>query len=145
MGGEIRMEPEKLFAEEVTKAGKVWTLASDKGWAASASEDYEDAEVLPFWSAADKAAAAATENWKGYAPHALPLAAFLEEWLPGMHGDVTLAGVNWGSDRKGMEMEPLKLAREILDVIQVTRTQVKLQNFASISEFDKELTEMLKG
>jgi hypothetical protein len=62
-----------------------------------------------------------------------------------MHGDVTLAGVNWGSDRKGMEMEPLKLAREILDVIQVTRTQVKLQNFASISEFDKELTEMLKG
>ena len=62
------MEPEKLFAEEVTKAGKVWTLASDKGWAASASEDYEDAEVLPFWSAADKAAAAATENWKDM-PH----------------------------------------------------------------------------
>ena len=37
---------------------------------------------------------------------------FLDDWLPGMHSDVLMVGVNWTPDLEGQEMEPLDLLEE---------------------------------
>jgi len=37
---------------------------------------------------------------------------FLDDWLPGMHADVLMVGVNWTADLEGQEMEPLDLLEE---------------------------------
>ncbi len=37
---------------------------------------------------------------------------FLDDWLPGMHSDVLLVGVNWNVDLEGAEIEPLDLLEE---------------------------------
>jgi hypothetical protein len=37
---------------------------------------------------------------------------FLDDWLPGMHSDVLLVGINWNLDLEGDEIEPLDLLEE---------------------------------
>jgi hypothetical protein len=37
---------------------------------------------------------------------------FLDDWLPGMHADVLMVGVNWSEDLEGQEFEPLDLLEE---------------------------------
>jgi hypothetical protein len=37
---------------------------------------------------------------------------FLDDWLPGLHSDVILVGVNWNSTLDGEEIEPLDLLEE---------------------------------
>lgn len=49
---------------------------------------------------------------------ALSLDEFLEDWLPGMHEDVYLVGVNWNQDLEGLEIEPLDLLEEIENELQ---------------------------
>jgi hypothetical protein len=43
---------------------------------------------------------------------AIDLEEFLDDWLPGMHNDVLMVGVNWNADLEGQEMEPLDLLEE---------------------------------
>ncbi len=100
------------FVVEALAQGCVWGLQGADGWALCASEDHDDMDVMPFWSQEVFAAAHCHDDWKNYKPVAVELEEFLEDWLPGMHDDVVLVGVNWNADLEGEEIEPLDLLEE---------------------------------
>ncbi len=100
------------FIVEALELGCVWGLQGPDGWALSASEDHDDVDVMPFWSQESFARAHCVDDWAGYQPVPVDLEEFLEDWLPGMHEDVLLVGINWNEELEGDEMEPLDLLEE---------------------------------
>jgi hypothetical protein len=102
---------DRLIVEAID-TGCVWGLEGPEGWALCASEVHDDTEVMPLWSAREFAQGHCVEEWAEYQPVAIALAELLEDWLPGMHADVTLVGVNWNAALEGDEWEPLDLLAE---------------------------------
>lgn len=100
------------FIVESMENGCVWGLEGPDGWALSASEAHEDVNVMPFWSQESFAQVHCKDDWESYQAVAIDLEEFLEEWLPGMHEDVMLVGVNWNSELEGEEVEPIDLLEE---------------------------------
>jgi hypothetical protein len=100
------------FIVEAMELGCVWGLEGPDGWALSASEAHDDVDVMPFWSQESFAQAHCQDDWKAYKPVAIDLVEFLEDWLPGLHEDVLLVGVNWNIELEGEELEPLDLLEE---------------------------------
>ena len=100
------------FVVEAIASGCVWGLQGEDGWALSASEEYEDVDVMPFWSQEAFAQAHCQDDWAGYKPVVIELLEFVEDWLPGLHEDVVLVGVNWNAELEGDEMEPVDLLAE---------------------------------
>lgn len=100
------------FIVEALENGCVWGLQSEEGWALCDSEKHDDTDVIPLWSQESFAQFHCQDDWKHYTPVAIELEEFLEDWLPGMHEDVLLVGVNWNNDLEGEEMEPLDLLEE---------------------------------
>jgi len=76
------------------------------------STDHDDIDVIPFWSSQLLAEALCVGEWDVYKPLAIEMEEFLDDWLPGMHSDVLLVGVNWNVDLEGAEIEPLDLLEE---------------------------------
>lgn len=106
------------FIAEALDTGCVWGLQHEDGWALSASEKYESTEVMPFWSQPEFAEAHRRDEWSAYQVVPVSLEEFLEDWLPGMHEDVFLVGVNWDAGMEGLEVEPLDLLQEIEQELQ---------------------------
>jgi hypothetical protein len=106
------------FIVEAMENGCVWGLQNDEGWALCASEDHDDVDVMPLWSQESFAHIHCRDEWAGYVPVAIELEEFLEDWLPGMHEDVLLVGVNWNEELEGEEMEPLDLLEEFEQELQ---------------------------
>lgn len=106
------------FIVEAMENGCVWGLQSEEGWALCASEDYDDVDVMPLWSQETFARHHCRDEWADYTPVAIELEEFLEDWLPGMHEDVLLVGVNWNDELEGGEMEPLDLLEEFEQELQ---------------------------
>jgi hypothetical protein len=100
------------FIVEAMELGCVWGLQGPDGWALSASEDHDDVDVMPFWSQESFARVHCAGDWEQYHPVPVDLEEFLEDWLPGMHEDVLLIGINWNVELDGDEMEPLDLLEE---------------------------------
>lgn len=100
------------FVVEALSQGCVWGLQGADGWALCASENHEDMDVIPFWSQEVFAAVHCKDDWAQYKPVAIELEEFLEDWLPGMHEDVVLVGVNWDEELEGDEVEPIDLLEE---------------------------------
>lgn len=100
------------FIVEAMENGCVWGLKGEEGWALCGSEKHENTDVMPFWSQESFATLHCRDEWESYTVVAIDLDEFLEEWLPGMHEDVILAGVNWNDELEGEEMEPLDLLEE---------------------------------
>lgn len=105
------------FLTEAADCGCVWGLESDDGWALAPSEKYSETEVMPFWSQPEFAQAHCQEEWQAYRVVPVSLEEFLEDWLPGMHEDVYLLGINWNQDLEGLEVEPLDLLKEFEQVL----------------------------
>lgn len=103
------------FIVEAIATGCVWGLESPEGWAICPSEKYKETDVMPFWSQPEFAQQHCEGEWSIYSPVAVALDEFMEEWLPGMHEDVLLLGVNWNSELEGPEVEPLDLLADIED------------------------------
>ncbi len=101
------------FIVEAIECGCVWGLENDEGWALSDSDSHSDSSVMPFWSQPEYAQAHCVEEWSSYKAVPIALEELLDEWLPGMHSDVILVGVNFNSDMEGIEIEPLDLIAEI--------------------------------
>ena len=103
------------FVQRVIASGQVWGLKSADGWvcSASAGEGDEHRSVMPFWSDRAYAKQCAKEQWSHYEPTTIPLALFLERWLPGMEADECLVGTNWNADLCGYEIEPQDLKQEL--------------------------------
>lgn len=100
------------FIVEAMAQGCVWGLQGSEGWALCGSENHDEVDVIPFWSQEAFASVHCKDDWSGYAPVAIELEEFLEDWLPGMHDDVMLLGINWNADLEGDEIEPLDLLEE---------------------------------
>lgn len=101
------------FVRAVRETREVWGLRSGSGWANCPSHK-NDGDVLLFWSEAAYAKRLAVAEWSDYVPTSIDLASFVENWLPGMHKDQILVGVNFNADLAGLEIEPLELANDLL-------------------------------
>jgi hypothetical protein len=100
------------FIVEVIENGCLWGLEGPEGWALCASEKYSDSDVMPIWCQREFSERHCREEWSEYKPVAIDLEEFLDDWLPGMHDDVLLVGVNWDENLEGDETEPLDLLEE---------------------------------
>ena len=98
---------------EAIETGCVWALEGPEGFALCPSERYKNSDVMPFWSQPEFAQVHCADEWQVYKPVPVALAEFLDEWLPGMHEDELLVGVNWNASMEGIEIEPLDLLEEI--------------------------------
>ena len=56
-------------------------------------------------------------NGRTYEPAPIPLDAFIDGWLKGMHGDGCVVGTNWDANNCGMERPAADLARELVEAI----------------------------
>jgi len=101
------------FIAEAIDTGCVWALEGEEGFALCPSVNNEDIDVMPLWSQPEYAKSHCAEEWASYQVVPIALEELLEDWLPGMHGDLTFVGVNWNSDMEGLEQEPLDLLEEI--------------------------------
>ena len=102
----------QVFIHQGLATGCVWGLESEEGWATCPSVTNDDITVMPLWSQPEYAQVHCIDEWKHYEPIPISLEEFLEDWLPGMHEDVLMVGVNWNGDLEGHEIEPLDLAED---------------------------------
>lgn len=100
------------FIVEALEKGGVYGLEGPEGWALCPSEKYEQSDVMPLWSSLELAQPHCREEWADYRPVAIELEELLDDWLPGMHDDELLVGVNWDEELEGEELEPIDLLEE---------------------------------
>jgi hypothetical protein len=100
----------EAFASSALLSGHVWGLKGREGWAICDSVEFEDTDVLPFFSTQEAAALLCVDEWQAYTPSSFPLEEFLEDWLPGMHEDNVMVGLQWDKTLDGPEFEPVDVA-----------------------------------
>ena len=101
------------FIEHSQETGRVWGLHSADGWVIVDSAEFEDSEVIPFWSEENYASAHCVGEWEKFKPTPIELEDFVENWLVGMDEDGTLVGPNWNADLEGLEIEPVEIAKQL--------------------------------
>ncbi|RYY41737.1 MAG: DUF2750 domain-containing protein [Chitinophagaceae bacterium] len=138
-------EQHNLFITQATENGVVWALRSSEGYAVSPSNDYDESEVIPFWSHAEGARALATDEWGAYEVTELPLAEFLETWMLGMQSEDLLVGTNWDAELAGTELEPIELAYEITGKLLETGKDLQLEHFDSLQHFHDQLKQAIEA
>lgn len=104
------------FVQRIAETGVIWALRSEKdGWANCESNEYEDTDVILFWSDRGRAMAHIRDEWRDHTPVEVGFDDFIDAWLQGMDGDGVLAGLDWNQDLNGPEVEPKELADRLLD------------------------------
>ncbi len=101
------------FIEDILESGQVWGLQSEEGWVVVDSTEYEESEVMPFWSDEAYAKNHCVGEWEEFKPVAMDLEEFVEDWLAGMAEDGILIGPNWNDDLEGVEVEPEEIAEKL--------------------------------
>jgi len=101
------------FIEDIQESGQVWGLQSEEGWVVVDSTEFEESEVMPFWSDEAYAKNHCVGEWEEFKPVAMDLEEFVEDWLAGMIEDGILVGPNWNDDLEGMEVEPEEIAERL--------------------------------
>ena len=101
------------FCTRAAAAGEVWVLTEDEDCAVVESNDYEESEVMPFWSDRAEAERAATGDWARYTPNRIALDEFLASYLPALDEDGYLVGPDWTEELEGDEVEPEELFRRL--------------------------------
>jgi Protein of unknown function (DUF2750) len=101
------------FVSRVVDWEKVWSLGTDEGWALAADDDGN--EVVPVWPHERYAAACAKDGWAGNKPKAIPLADWLERWLPGIERDGRFISVFPLADGAGAQIAPGQLAEDLAE------------------------------
>ncbi|MEZ8142896.1 hypothetical protein A1OQ_11370 [Enterovibrio norvegicus FF-162] len=101
-----------LFVEETQRTQVVWGLKNEEdGWLACDSSEFENSEVMPFWSAKEDAEHHNVEEWADFDVVEIPLDVFVEDWLVTLSEDGVLVGTNWNAELEGKELEPAELAK----------------------------------
>ena len=112
LSDDLQENLDRMIVESLEN-GCVWGLQdAEENWALVGSTDSDTIDVIPFWSNEEFAQALCNGDWYIYKPVPIEMGEFLDEWLPGMHSDVLMVGVNWTPDLEGQEMEPLDLLEE---------------------------------
>lgn len=110
--GENLDENYERFLQEALATGCVWGLENSEGWALCPAISNEELDVMPLWSQPEYAQLHVNGDWSSYQVVPIALEELLDDWLPGMHEDVTFVGPNWNGDLEGDEVEPLDLLEE---------------------------------
>ena len=131
------------FVAQVVELDTVWGLKTKEGWLVTASNDHQDVKIFLFWSEMSSAAECAKDDWVYYVPESMPLAKFLEDWCVGMHYDNVFVGTNWDSAMPGKEIEPLKLALEILEKVKEWNKQMEFTKYGSADDFESQIREAI--
>ena len=92
-----------LFVAETKENQLVWGLRNEEGWLSCDSTEFENSEVMPFWSAKEDAQAHNVEEWADFEVLEIPLDILAE--------DGVLVGTNWNAQLEGKEVEPQDLAK----------------------------------
>lgn len=71
----------QLFIEEVRESGQVWGLRYGEDWVVCRSAEFEDADVMPLWSAEGDARLHCVDEWADYEPEVIELEEFLDIWI----------------------------------------------------------------
>lgn len=101
------------FIESALGQGCVWGLESDDGWALCPSTYNDEVDVMPLWSSPEAASKHCQEEWRHYKAIPISMEELLDDWLPGMHEDVMMVGIDWDENLEGEEVEPLDLLEDI--------------------------------
>lgn len=133
------------FIKHVVDTEEVWGLTQEDTWATSTSAEYEDTEVILFWSKKEGATACAEDEWAIYTAEAISLVEFLENWCVGMYGDELLVGADWGKDLSGKEAEPLVLALDVVAQLKAKGKTLQFTQYDSQEEFEEQLIEALEA
>lgn len=104
-----------LFVEETKQNQLVWGLRNEEGWLSCDSTEFENSEVMPFWSSKEDAETHNVEEWADFNVLEIPLDIFVEDWLLTLDEDGVLVGTNWNAQLEGKEVEPSDLAKMYLD------------------------------
>jgi hypothetical protein len=100
------------FLSEAVATGCVWGLENAEGFAVCSSVVNEELDVMPLWSQPEYAEVHLSGDWQDYKVVPIALEELLDDWLPGMHEDLTLVGPNWNTELQGDEVEPLDLLED---------------------------------
>jgi hypothetical protein len=103
----------RRFIQRAAAAGEVWMLSDEDGTATCESDEFEETDVILFFSDLPYARRVQTQSFSDHAPERLDLFDLLYRWLPGMTEDGVLAGPNWTGDLVGLEIEPYDLRVEL--------------------------------
>ncbi len=106
----------QLFIEEVRESGQVWGLRYGEDWVVCRSAEFEDADVMPLWSAEGDARLHCVDEWEDYEPEVIELEEFLDIWINDLDEDDVLVGPNWNADLEGQELEPIELAKALVEL-----------------------------
>ncbi|WP_117235425.1 DUF2750 domain-containing protein [Vibrio maerlii] len=101
----------ELFVQQTQETKLVWGLRNEDGWLACDSTEFENSEVMPFWSSEEDAKLHNVEEWADFEVLEIPLDIFTEDWLLTLAEDGVLVGVNWNDQLEGKELEPSDLAK----------------------------------
>ena len=104
-----------LFVEESKSNQKIWGLRNEEGWLACDSTEFENSEVMPFWSAKADAESHNVEEWADFEVLDIPLDIFVEDWLLTLAEDGVLVGTNWNAQLEGKEVESQVLAKQYIN------------------------------
>ncbi|ELI1830850.1 DUF2750 domain-containing protein [Vibrio fluvialis] len=104
----------ELFIKESQENNLVWGLCNEEGWLSCESTEFEDSEVMPFWSSKEDAQLHNVEEWADFEVLEIPLDIFVEDWLITLGEDGVLVGTNWNANLDGKEVEPSELAKMYL-------------------------------
>ena len=135
----------RKFIQQVADTEQVHGLSEGDIWATSSSNEFEDTEVILFWSDADGAQACASDEWANYKAESLPVAEFLENWCVGMYDDGLLVGANWTSELQGREVDPLVVALDVVQELKHRGKEIKLEQYDSLSELEEQIIDALEG
>ena len=102
------------FIDQANELEIVWNLKNKEGFALCESEQFDDIQVMPFWSLEKEAKAACADEWSSYKPNPVRLDDFIDAWLHGMDEDGLYVGVNWNDELEGVEIEPVMLIDDLL-------------------------------
>jgi hypothetical protein len=99
------------FRREVPQEGRVWAIRDTGGF--PAPRDPDGTRAMPFWSKPSRArrVVGAVGPYEGFDVVEIPVADWLDNWLPGLKRDGLLVGVNWAGPRAtGFDMPPATVA-----------------------------------
>lgn len=100
------------FIASAVDTGCVWALEGGEGWAVCPSTKNDALDVLPLWSEPERASIHCRDEWAEYRVIPISFEELLDDWLPGMHEDVLMVGVDWNEELEGDEVEPLDLLED---------------------------------
>ncbi|KMV29253.1 DUF2750 domain-containing protein [Photobacterium swingsii] len=101
-----------LFVTESQDTRFVWGLCNEEGdWLAVDSSEFENSEVMPFWSNKEDAQTHCVDEWAEFSVAELPLDIFVEDWMITLAEDGVLVGLNWNDQLEGGELEPSDVAK----------------------------------